>query len=431
MSLASDSVDETQGSPILPVVVDEEMRQKIAERRAAALQRKKTILKVSGGHDQAGTTTAESATHQDDLHPTSDAQPRSRIDATGASDSVTDTLDPAPPAATDADLASTCVILPKVKAAPRWLHAASSSLAISVAPPADTQSQLESDLFNTTGDDAHVFKSPTAQSSSSTAAIAPVIDVELELPDLFDHCINTGERMGPSDLKSLLEPNLHSLEQIQIRSLEGEVDFVGCLKDTITNHIVITESFAGDGAASHAAAEIFEDCKRLDMEGNVVVYSVWDNNALAHTCLSSHKSESKAIHRFGDVLERCLPDDLVALRAIEKEHLAKYDQYVVELKGDLTTLPSMDMTPDIFTAKTTTLGQEYVEALCCKLAKMHFASHAYCYEHSGDCPVSPRSDPALRNHRQSFSFIFGMGGLPIGLYQSSVHNMKTLIHEPF
>ena len=243
-------------------------------------------------------------------------------------------------------------------------------------------------------------------STGPTHAVGSVIDCD----EIDDHYHST----GPTDLRTTLEVNPANFEALQMVSLTEDLPLVSCLKDTLEATVVITESYAGDGAGSHAAAEIVDDADTLGIFGKLVVYASWDSSPLAHKCLRNHGPKSRPRHRFGDVSERAPVDELLKLQHIEANYLQQYDDLVVALKGDKDgqKLPDPNMSKDLYNERCAELGDNYVTELCTALSNTHFLATAHCYEHDRQCPISPRSDPALRTRRCSFLFHVGHDPLP-------------------
>lgn len=236
------------------------------------------------------------------------------------------------------------------------------------------------------------------RSRGPTHAVAPVIDCD-EIDDVY-------HSTGPTDLRTTLEVNPANFEALQMVSLTEDLPLMSCLKDTLEATVVITESYSGDGAGSHAAAEIVDDADALGIFGKIVAYATWDSSPLAHKCLRNHGPKSRPRHRFGDVLDRVPVDELLKLQCIEANYLDQYDDLVVALKGDKDgqKLPDPNMSKDLFNERCAELGDNYWMELATHLSNTHFLATAYCYEHDGQCPISPRSDPSLRTVR--FSFLF-------------------------
>ena len=199
---------------------------------------------------------------------------------------------------------------------------------------------------------------------------------------------------GPASLEEVLrflDAPLSSLE-----SKVGKERFKGFLKN-MASGMVITESYAGTGAMSTAAATLFDLVRERWPEhvsggSPVVTYAATEMLGHAQMVLEKHKGMSRPLHRFENILGRISPVDLDTARRIEQEALSQFKAHEDAYKvGCISKADLFDFRAE--------LGKELVEKLRHLMERIEFETTDYCLEHGMQCPITPRAstDPLHRS----------------------------------
>ncbi len=109
----------------------------------------------------------------------------------------------------------------------------------------------------------------------------------------------------------------------------------------------------------------------------------------ARSVLTAHHARFE--HVFVNVLDRLCAADRQLLEGLVRQHLDEYARQVDSRDQGIITVQ------ELHDQKRST-GSAMVDALCEQLETMEFSETAPCIVHDGECPWSPRSNPAYKDY---------------------------------
>ena len=193
-------------------------------------------------------------------------------------------------------------------------------------------------------------------------------------------------RPGPFSLVDVLSTPRDSVVALLDFADAGHPEIRSWLTDFAIRGIVVSETFAGAGTATHAARQVYDECRLLlapDAPDNFIVWSHTDTSSSAQIALAAHGSKTHARHRFSDVLHRLPSDTSEELGKLQTGKVDELACYRAEFElGVISQKEPKD-------AKTRIAGEllaHYTETL------PNVAHHekVWCLECMKLCPVSPR-----------------------------------------
>ena len=198
---------------------------------------------------------------------------------------------------------------------------------------------------------------------------------------------------GPHDLNSCLGWADRYCQSLSDYDINHSTKLLQEFTETVGEQIVVTTSYSGIGSAENALASLVDAVQKhhhrrglpLDQHP-VVFYSVTEKMPAALKLLDSHGPQTKALHRFGDILHRVPEAVLQTCRVINDEKLAKGKS--LDAAFTAGKISKEDLVQQKHAA-----GRELVEELSNVLEHCDFLERAWCLECKAFCPLSPRASP--------------------------------------